>query len=56
MIKLLKTFKKLVDSRDGNNYYLRGTFTNRNMDFSKDVLSMADEGFDILSVEPVVLK
>ena len=54
--KVVKNFKKLVDSRDGNNYYLRGTFTNRNMDFSKDVLSMADEGFDILSVEPVVLK
>ena len=45
--KVVKNFKKLVDSRDGNNYYLRGTFTNRNMDFSKDVLSMADEGFDV---------
>ena len=49
--KVVKNFKKLVNSRDGNNYYLRGTFTNRNMDFSKDVLSMADEGFDILSVD-----
>ena len=54
--KVVKNFKKLVASRNGENYYLRGTFTNRNMDFSKDVLSMADEGFDILSVEPVVLK
>lgn len=54
--KVVANFKKLVKSRGGNNYYLRGTYTNRNMDFTKDVLSMADEGFDILSVEPVVLK
>ena len=54
--KVLKNFKKMVDSRDGYDYYLRGTFTNQNLDFSNDVISMADEGFDILSVEPVVLK
>lgn len=54
--RVLKNFKKMVDSRDGHDYYLRGTYTHENMDFTKDVLSMADEGFDILSVEPVVLK
>lgn len=54
--KVVKNFKKLVDSRGGENYYLRGTFTNENMDFSKDVLSMAEAEFDILSMEPVVLK
>lgn len=54
--KVLGNFKKMVATREGREYFLRGTFTKENMDFSKDVLSMADEGFDILSVEPVVLK
>lgn len=54
--RVIKNFKNLVESRDGENYYLRGTYTNKNLDFASDVLSMADEGFDILSVEPVVLK
>lgn len=54
--RVLKNFKNLVKSRGGENYYLRGTYTNKNLDFAEDVLSMADEGFEILSVEPVVLK
>ena len=54
--RVLKNFKRFVKSRGGENYYLRGTYTNKNLDFSKDVESLADEGFDILSVEPVVLK
>ena len=54
--RVIKNFKNLVESRGGENYYLRGTYTNKNLDFASDVLSMADEGFDILSVEPVVLK
>lgn len=54
--KVIKNFKNLVKSRNGENYYMRGTYTKNNLDFSADVLSMADEGFDILSVEPVVLK
>jgi len=52
----LKNFKHFVKSRGGENYYLRGTYTNKNLDFAKDVESLADEGFEILSVEPVVLK
>ena len=54
--RVLKNFKKFVDSRNGENYYLRGTYTKENLDFTKDVLNINDEGFDILSVEPVVLK
>ncbi len=54
--RVLKNFKALVDSRDGQDYYLRGTYTKENMDFTKDVLDINDKGFDILSVEPVVLK
>ncbi|WP_371371992.1 thioether cross-link-forming SCIFF peptide maturase [Sporomusa aerivorans] len=48
--------EKLVASRSGQNYYLRGTFTAYNLDFAADVLSMADQGFKQLSVEPVVAK
>ena len=47
-------FKALVDERDPNlDYYARGTFTSHNLDFANDVLSIADAGFDRLSVEPV---
>ncbi len=52
----LKNFQKTVRSRNGQDYYLRGTFTAYNPDFTADVLDMADQGFDILSVEPVVAK
>ncbi len=54
--RVVKNFKKLIDSRGGENYYLRGTYTNRNLDFTADVVSMYNDGFDILSIEPVVLK
>ena len=54
--RVLKNFKRLVESRSGENYYLRGTYTKKNLDFTADVLSVHDAGFDILSVEPVVLK
>ena len=54
--KVLKNFRKLVESRNGENYYLRGTYTKNNLDFTEDVLDLNDKGFDILSVEPVVLK
>lgn len=52
----LAQIRKTVDSRNGQNYYLRGTFTAHNLDFAQDVLSMADSGFTQLSVEPVVGK
>ncbi|MBQ9364577.1 MAG: thioether cross-link-forming SCIFF peptide maturase [Schwartzia sp.] len=54
--RVLPNFQKMVASRDGKNYYLRGTYTKYNLDFTDDVLSMADAGFDILSIEPVVAK
>lgn len=38
----------------GLEYYVRGTYTHHNTDFSKDVLSLADMGFHEISVEPVV--
>lgn len=52
--KILPMFKKLVAGRGDKEYYVRGTFTNRNLDFSEDVFSLYNEGFDQISVEPVV--
>ena len=54
--KILPKFKKLVDSREGKNYYMRGTFTHNNVDFTNDIFHMADLGFTELSMEPVVSK
>lgn len=52
--RIVPKFKKLVESRGGKNYYMRGTFTHANPDFTKDVFHMADLGFTELSMEPVV--
>ncbi len=51
---IVPKFQKLADSRDQNNYYVRGTYTHFNTDFSEDVLHLADLGFKQVSVEPVV--
>ena len=52
--RIVPKYQKFADSRNQNNYYVRGTFTRENLDFSKDVLHMADLGFKQISVEPVV--
>ena len=54
--RVIRNFRKLVDSREGKNYFMRGTYTRENLDFTEDVLAMKEAGFDILSMEPVVLK
>lgn len=51
---IVPKFKKLVEARGGKNYYMRGTFTHANPDFTNDVFHMADLGFTELSMEPVV--
>lgn len=51
---IVPKFQKLVEKRDPRlDYYARGTFTGKNLDFAEDVVHIADEGFDRLSVEPV---
>ena len=52
--RIVPKFKRLVEARGGKNYYMRGTFTHANPDFTKDVFHMADLGFSELSMEPVV--
>ncbi len=51
---IIPKFQKFAESRNQENYYVRGTFTHHNLDFSKDVLHLADLGFCQISVEPVV--
>ncbi len=52
--RIVPKFQKLVESRGGKNYYMRGTFTHANPDFLKDIQCMLDLGFTELSMEPVV--
>lgn len=51
---IIPKFKKFADSRNQTNYYVRGTFTHNNLDFSEDVKHLAELGFEQISVEPVV--
>ena len=51
---IVPKFKRLVEKRGGKDYYMRGTFTHNNVDFTNDIFHMADLGFKELSMEPVV--
>ena len=51
---ILPKILEVARSRNQDKYYVRGTFTRENLDFSKDVLHLADLGFKQISVEPVV--
>ncbi len=52
--RIVPKFQKLVAARGGKNYYMRGTFTHANPDFTKDIEKMLELGFTELSMEPVV--
>ncbi|MCR5142264.1 MAG: thioether cross-link-forming SCIFF peptide maturase [Ruminococcus sp.] len=47
-------FKKLVENRGDKEWYVRGTYTKYNLDFTNDVMSLYNEGFEQISVEPVI--
>ena len=51
---IVPKFREFVEKRGGKNYYMRGTFTHNNVDFTNDIFHMADLGFRELSMEPVV--
>ena len=52
---IIDNIKKFVQKRGDKHYYVRGTFTNKNLDFANDVLALADNGLKEISLEPVVL-
>lgn len=47
--------QELVRRRGEKEHYVRGTFTNRNLDFLNDVKALREMGFEQISLEPVVL-
>ena len=51
---IVPKFQKLAESRNQEKYYVRGTFTRNNLDFSEDVKHFAELGFKQMSIEPVV--
>lgn len=51
---IVPKIKALVEKRGNKSYYVRGTFTHYNLDFSKDVIHLANLGFKNTSIEPVV--
>ncbi len=52
--QILKNLQYAVKNRKGEEYYVRGTFTKYNLDFTTDVIDMIDKGFPAVSMEPVV--
>lgn len=52
--EIVKNLQYCVANRKGEEYYVRGTFTRYNMDFTNDVIDMIDKGFPAVSMEPVV--
>lgn len=53
---IVPKIKEMVKKRGDKEYYVRGTYTNQNLDFYEDVFSIAEMGIDQISVEPVVLE
>lgn len=51
---ILPKFKLVAKTRNQTNYYVRGTYTHHNLDFAQDVIHLMDQGFEQISVEPVV--
>ncbi|MCI5738411.1 MAG: thioether cross-link-forming SCIFF peptide maturase, partial [Ruminococcus sp.] len=51
---IVPKFQEFVKKRGDKGYYVRGTFTKNNIDFTNDIFHMADLGFTELSMEPVV--
>ena len=52
--KIVPKFQEFARRRGNKDYYVRGTFTHNNLDFTNDIFHMADLGFTELSMEPVV--
>jgi uncharacterized protein len=50
----LTNAQRAVRSRGGRDYYVRGTYTTKNMDFEKDVRFLYEMGFRRISMEPAV--
>lgn len=52
--RIVPNFQRFVAKRGDKSYYMRGTYTHYNTDFTNDLFHMTDLGFTELSMEPVV--
>lgn len=52
---IIDNYKNFIEERKDKLYYVRGTFTRNNLDFSEDVIHLIKQGFKNVSVEPVVV-
>ncbi|MFW5780569.1 MAG: thioether cross-link-forming SCIFF peptide maturase [Bacillota bacterium] len=53
---ILQKAKSVKNIRGDKSYYVRGTFTAKNLDFANDIIALNDAGFDQISIEPVVME
>ena len=53
--RIVPNFQRFVEKRGDKEYYMRGTYTHHNTDFTNDLQHMLDLGFNSLSMEPVVV-
>ncbi len=51
---IVPKYQEFIERRGDKEYYVRGTFTSDNLDFSEDVKAYYDLGFKLVSMEPVV--
>ncbi|WP_379971357.1 thioether cross-link-forming SCIFF peptide maturase [Ectobacillus sp. sgz5001026] len=51
---IVPKFQSFIEKRGDKEYYVRGTYTGNNVDFTNDIFHIADLGFDKLSMEPVI--
>ncbi|HPP31960.1 MAG TPA: SPASM domain-containing protein, partial [Soehngenia sp.] len=51
---IVPKIKEMIERRKNKDYYVRGTFTSKNLDFSQDCLEYYNHGFKNISIEPVV--
>jgi len=52
--RTVKNIKSFLQKRNNGDYFIRGTFTSNNLDFSCEVEHLLEQGFTSLSLEPVV--
>ncbi|MFO7635793.1 MAG: thioether cross-link-forming SCIFF peptide maturase [Clostridia bacterium] len=51
--RVLGNIRRILADRKKGSYFIRGTFTRENLDFSEDIRHLADLGFREISIEPV---
>ncbi|MCG7408971.1 thioether cross-link-forming SCIFF peptide maturase [Paenibacillus sp. ACRRX] len=51
---IVPKFQDFIQKRGDQEYYVRGTYTQNNVDFTNDIFHIADLGFDKISMEPVI--